>query len=54
MNSTYGNNNNSSTVNYSNESSLQQTKPLDARGIINNFKANLLRSITEAFERAVF
>ena len=53
MNSTCVNKN-LNTVTQPNESILQQTKPLDARGIINNFKANILRTLSEAFERAVF
>ena len=46
--------NNNINKSYSDECFQQGNMPLDASGIINNFKASLLRTITAAFERADF
>lgn len=47
-------NNYGNTLSYSDERFQQGNMSLDASGIINNFKASLLRTITAAFERADF
>ena len=48
------NNGDVSTLSHTNGGPSQQMSTLDARGIINSFKACLLRTITDAFERAEF